>query len=143
MAVTMEAETTCASTSLAGQAVDLSSNALAGKVNVGEAHLSMKTKAKASDSIGYDAYPGDCDWYTAGLSSDADSFTKNRTVKCWYLTMGRLSMSGTIYSYERSKDIGYSQAKRSDVTVANYSYQRSQQSKEEKKNHLWTEAFKI
>ncbi|CAM6129975.1 unnamed protein product [Calypogeia fissa] len=34
-AVTMAAETTCASTSLAGQAVDLSSNALVGKVNVG------------------------------------------------------------------------------------------------------------
>ncbi|CAM6086218.1 unnamed protein product [Calypogeia fissa] len=138
----MAAATTCASTSLAGQALDLSSIALAGKVNVGEARLSMKAAAKATGSIRYDADPGDCDWDAAGLSSDADTFTKNHcagTVNCWQLTMGRLSRSRTIYSYERTKDSGYFQAKRSDVTVANYSYQRSQQSKEDKKMHLWTE----
>ncbi|CAM6090096.1 unnamed protein product [Calypogeia fissa] len=125
--------------SLAGQALDLSSSALAGKVNLGEACLSMKAKAKATDSIRYDADHGDCDWDSAGLSSDPDTFTKNRTVNCWQLTMGRLSRSGTIYTYERTKDSGYSQAKRSDITVANDSYQRSQQSKGDKKMHLWTE----
>ncbi|CAM6096221.1 unnamed protein product [Calypogeia fissa] len=36
-------------------------------------------------------------------------------------------------------DSGYSQGKRSDVTFANYSYQRSQQSKGDKKIHLGTE----
>ncbi|CAM6103466.1 unnamed protein product [Calypogeia fissa] len=126
----------------------------------------MKATAKATDSIGYDADSGD--WDTAGLSYDSDTFTKNRTVNCWQLAMGRLSRSGTIYSYERTKDCagtvncwqlamgrlsrsgtiysydqtkdsGYSQAKRSDITVANYSYQRSQQSKEDKKMHLCTE----
>jgi hypothetical protein len=162
----MAAATTCASTSLAVQSLDLSSNALAGKVNVGEARLSMKATAKATDRIGYDADSGD--WDTAGLSYDSDTFTKihcagtvncwqlamgrlsrsgtiysyertNGTVNCWQLTIGRLSRSGTIYSYERTKDSGYPQAKRSDVTVANYSYRRSQQSKEDKKMHLWTE----
>ncbi|CAM6121621.1 unnamed protein product [Calypogeia fissa] len=135
----MAAATTCASTSLAGPVLDQSSNALAGKVNVGEARLSTKAKVKATDSIGYDADPGDCDWDNTGLSSDQYTFTKNRTVNCWQLTMGRLSRSGTIYSYDRNKDSGYSRAKRSDTTVANYSYQRSQQSKEDKKMHLWTE----
>ncbi|CAM6093169.1 unnamed protein product [Calypogeia fissa] len=133
----MAAATTFASTSLAGQALDLSSNALAGEVNVGEARLSMK--AKATDRIGYDADPGDCDWNIAGHSSDPDTFTKNRTVNCWQLTMGRLSRSGTIYSYEQTKDSGYSQAKWRDIAVANYSYQRSQQSKGDKKMHPWTE----
>ncbi|CAM6126955.1 unnamed protein product [Calypogeia fissa] len=98
----------------------------------------MKAKAKATDSIWYDDLR-DCDWDTAGLSSDPDTFTKNRTVNCWKLTMGCLSRSGTIYSYERTKDSGYSQGKRSDITVANYSYQRSQRSKEDKKMHVWTE----
>ncbi|CAM6121462.1 unnamed protein product [Calypogeia fissa] len=96
-------------------------------------------KAKATDSIGYDADPGDCDWNIAGHSSDPDTFTKNRTVNCWQLTMGRLSRSGTIYSYERTNDSGYSQAKRRDIAIANYSFQRSQQSKGDKKMHLWTE----
>ncbi|CAM6113333.1 unnamed protein product [Calypogeia fissa] len=135
---TWKAATSCTSICLAGQALDLFSNALAGKVNVGEARLSMKAKAKPTDSIGYD----DCDWDTPGLSSDLDTFTKNHcagTVNCWQLTMGRLSRSGTIYSYERTKDSGYSQATRSDITVANDSYQRSQQSKEDKRMHLWME----
>ncbi|CAM6103510.1 unnamed protein product [Calypogeia fissa] len=99
-------------------------------------------KAKATNGIGYDADPSDCDWDTAGLSSDPDTFTKNHcagTVNCWQLTMGRLSRSGTIYSYVRNKDSGYSQARQSDITVANYSYQRSQKSKEDKKMQLLTE----
>ncbi|CAM6113331.1 unnamed protein product [Calypogeia fissa] len=61
------------------------------------------------------------------------------TVNYWQLTMGRLSRSGAIYSYERTKDSGYSQAKRNDITVANYSYQRSRQCKEGKRMHLLTE----
>ncbi|CAM6113329.1 unnamed protein product [Calypogeia fissa] len=140
--VTMAAATTCASTILAGQALDLSSNALVGNVNVGEVRLSLKATAKATDSIGYDADSGECDWDTAGLSYDPATFTKNHcagTVNCWQLTMGRLSRSGTVYSYERTKDSGYSEAKRIDITVANYAYQRSQQRKEDKKMHLWTE----
>jgi hypothetical protein len=96
----MTAATTFASTSWAGHALDLSSNALAGKVNVGEARLSMKATAKATDRIGYDADSGD--WDTAGLSYDTDTLTKNRTVNCWQLAMGRLTRSGTIYSYERT-----------------------------------------
>jgi hypothetical protein len=97
----MAAATTCASISLAGPVLDKSSNALACKVNVDEAPLS--TKAKATDSIGYDADPGDCVLDTTGLSSDQYTVTKNRTVNCWQLTMGSLSRSGTIYSYERTK----------------------------------------
>ncbi|CAM6102539.1 unnamed protein product [Calypogeia fissa] len=113
-------------------------------------------KGKAIDSIWYDAecpkYFGpisgatpsyladdDCLWDTAGLSSDPDTFGKNGTVKCWQLTVGCLSRSGSIYSYERTKDSGYSQVKQSDITVANYSKQRSQQSKGDKKIHLGTE----
>ncbi|CAM6101490.1 unnamed protein product [Calypogeia fissa] len=97
----------------------------------------MKTKAKVIDSIGCDA---DCCWDTAGLSSDQDTITMNHCagVNWWQLTMGRLSRSDTIYSYERTKDSGYSEAKRSDGTLAKYSYRRSQQSKGDKM-HLWTE----
>ncbi|CAM6093730.1 unnamed protein product [Calypogeia fissa] len=58
----MAAATTCASTSLAGQALGLSSNALAGKVNVGEARLSVK--AKAADRVWYDADPDGYEWDT-------------------------------------------------------------------------------
>ncbi|CAM6115631.1 unnamed protein product [Calypogeia fissa] len=139
----------------------------------------MKAKAKTTDSIGYDADSGNCDRDTAGFSYDPDTFTKNRTVNCWQLTMGclsrsgtiysyeqtkgtvnclqltmgRLSRSGTIYSYERTKDSGGSHAKRSDITVANYSHQRSQHSKEDKKmerkprapelNHMMTRDIHI
>ncbi|CAM6086186.1 unnamed protein product [Calypogeia fissa] len=63
-------------------------------------------KAKATDSIGYDADCGDCDWDTAELSYDPDTFTKNRTVNWWQLTMGCLSRSGAIYSYEQTKGPG-------------------------------------
>ncbi|CAM6103454.1 unnamed protein product [Calypogeia fissa] len=99
----------------------------------------MKAKAKGSNSIGYDTDPSDCDWDTSGLSSDPDTFSENRTVNCWQLTMGRLSRSGTIYSYARTKDSGYSQTRQCDITVPNYSYQRSHQSKEDKKMQLLTE----
>ncbi|CAM6086192.1 unnamed protein product [Calypogeia fissa] len=64
----------------------------------------MKATAKATDSIGCDADSGD--WDTARLSYDSDTFTKNRTVNCWQLAMGRLSRSGTIYSYEPTKGPG-------------------------------------
>ncbi|CAM6093666.1 unnamed protein product [Calypogeia fissa] len=111
----------------------MSSNAHAGKVNVGEARFSRK----ATDSIRYDATRIDCDRGTAGHFSYRETFTKNRTVMCGQLTMGRLSRSGTIYSYKRTKDSGYSQAKRSDIAVTHYSYQRSQESKGDKKMHLW------
>ncbi|CAM6129433.1 unnamed protein product [Calypogeia fissa] len=47
------------------------------------------------------------------------------TVKCWQLTMGRLSWCCNIYSYEKTKDIGYSQVKLSDITKANFPDQRS------------------
>ncbi|CAM6086174.1 unnamed protein product [Calypogeia fissa] len=85
-------------------------------------------KARASDSIRYDAYPGDCDWYTAGLSSDPDTFTKNHcagTVNCWQLTMGRLSRSGTIYSYERTKEITAKQGRQEDASLDGEEAQRT------------------
>ncbi|CAM6092217.1 unnamed protein product [Calypogeia fissa] len=82
-------------------------------------------KAKASDSIRYDAYPGDCDWYTAGLSTDTDTFTKNRTVNCWQLTMGLLSRSGTIYSYERTKEITAKQGRQEDASLDGEEAQRT------------------
>ncbi|CAM6129974.1 unnamed protein product [Calypogeia fissa] len=129
----------------------------------------MKATAKATDSIGCDADSGDWDTARLSYDSDTFTKnhcagtvncwqlamgrlsrsgtiysyepTKDcaRTVNCWQLTIGRLSRSGTMYSYEQTKDSGYSQAKRSGITVANYSYQRSQQSKEGKKMYLWTE----
>ncbi|CAM6087923.1 unnamed protein product [Calypogeia fissa] len=43
-------------------------------------------------------YLSDCVWDTVGLSSDPETSAENRTVKCWYLTMGRLSGSGKDYS---------------------------------------------
>ncbi|CAM6102424.1 unnamed protein product [Calypogeia fissa] len=111
----MAAVTACASTSLGRQWSGLS-----GKANVGDVPVSMT--AKATDSIRYGAdrpkfsnysgpfsvatpsylageCAGDSPWDTAGLS-----FGENQTVKCWQLTMGRLSWSGDIYSYERTKD---------------------------------------
>ncbi|CAM6084194.1 unnamed protein product [Calypogeia fissa] len=145
-----------ASTILAGQSLGLSSNAHTAKVNVGEARVSMNAKATDTIRCGADRpeylgpfsgatssslpgdYSGDLGWDTAGLSSDPETFAKNGTVKCWQLTMGRLSRSGNIFSYEPSKDSGYSQVKQSEITDANYSYQRSQQSEGDKKKH-WTE----
>ncbi|CAM6129983.1 unnamed protein product [Calypogeia fissa] len=87
-------------------------------------------------------YPGDCDWNTAGLSSDPEICAENRcagTVKCWQLTMGRLSRSGNIYSYERTKDGGYARVQPSDINVSNNSYQRLQQHKGDKEIHHRTE----
>ncbi|CAM6129945.1 unnamed protein product [Calypogeia fissa] len=160
----MAAVSACASSSFAGQALGLSSNALAGKANVGEPRVSMKAKAIESICYGadrskdlgrfFDAIyssligekPGDGGSDTAGLSSDPEIFAKNLcagTLKCWQLTMGRLSRSGNIYSYERTKDSGHSQVKRSDINAANHSDQRSQQRKGEKKMHLWTERESI
>ncbi|CAM6099577.1 unnamed protein product [Calypogeia fissa] len=141
-----------ASTSLVMQAMGLCSNAHAGKTNAGEVRESVR--AKATDSIWFCAdrlkylgpfssatasdligeYSGDCGWDIAGLSSDPKMFAKNR--KCWQLTMGCLSRSGSIYSYGRSKDSGHFQVKRSNSTRANYSNQRSQQSKGDKKIYL-------
>ncbi|CAM6113445.1 unnamed protein product [Calypogeia fissa] len=148
--------TACASTSLAGQALRLSGNAFASKVNVGEARLSMKAKATNSTWYGADSpkdlgpisgatpaltsgYAGEWSWDTAPLSSNPETFAKNRTLNCWQLTMGRLSRSGNIYSYKRTKESVYSQVNRTYITSANYSYQRSQESKGEKKGHVWTE----
>ncbi|CAM6105985.1 unnamed protein product [Calypogeia fissa] len=65
------------------------------------------------------------------------------TVKSWQLTMGRLSRSGNIYSSERTKDSGSSQVNTSNITFANYSYQKSQQSNGDKKIKLWTETKPI
>ncbi|CAM6081632.1 unnamed protein product [Calypogeia fissa] len=52
--------------------------------------------------------------------------------------MGLLSRSGNIYYYEQTKDSGYSQVKRCNITDANYSYERSQQSNGDKK---WIKYF--
>ncbi|CAM6113211.1 unnamed protein product [Calypogeia fissa] len=111
-------------------------------------------KTKATDNIWYCAdrsqclglffgatpsYPGDNGWHTVGISSHPDPFADNRcagTVKCWQLTMGRLPRCGDIYAYERTRDSGHSQVKRGDITCANYSFQRSQQSKGDEKIHL-------
>ncbi|CAM6129887.1 unnamed protein product [Calypogeia fissa] len=147
-----------ASTSLVGQALGLYSNALPGKANVAEARESMK--AKATDNI----WP--CTVLTAPSTSAPSSVLRPHTpvttagirlgfhptqtpspttpgcagtVKCWQLTMGRLPRCGDIYAYERTRDSGHSQAKRGDITCANYSYQRSQQSKGDEKIHLGIE----
>ncbi|CAM6083482.1 unnamed protein product [Calypogeia fissa] len=144
----MAGSTADASASLAGLALRLSKNFLAGKVNVGRGPVARK--AKATDSIWYGGhrpkylgtfssatpsdltaeYPGDCGWDTAGLF-DPGTRKKQKTIeefqpgsvgaaKCSQLTNGRLSRSGYIYSYEQTKD---------------YSYQRTQTSNEDKKMH--------
>ncbi|CAM6099662.1 unnamed protein product [Calypogeia fissa] len=149
--MTMASAIAYASTSLAGLALRLSSNALAGKVNVGPAAVLVETKATDSVWYGTDRpkylvsfscatpsyltreYPSDC-----GSDSDPGRFVKNRCagiLRCWQLAMGRLSRSGNIYSYEQTKD--YSQVKTSEITCAIYPHQRSQQSNGDK--NLWTE----
>ncbi|CAM6113213.1 unnamed protein product [Calypogeia fissa] len=88
----------------------------------------------------YPSYPGYS--VTAELSSDPETPANNRfagTVKYWQLTMGRLSRSGNVYSYERTKDSGYTQVERSDITFEDYLYQKSQESKGDKKVHFSTE----
>ncbi|CAM6097083.1 unnamed protein product [Calypogeia fissa] len=55
---------------------------------------------------------------------------------------GRLSPTGEIYSYDQTKDSGCSHVKPSDISSANYSNQRAQASKGDKKMHPWTEQRK-